>query len=105
MLIGISCRHKDYRLCHELNSALETKLERQSDLPITDSKTMRQFQISCFRYESETYDQYFLLSNRSEGGWLIPGQKQIDYFLIICQNMQKTSEPELMNLVKSVKVV
>lgn len=105
ILIGIACQHKDYRLCHELNNALSIALARGNDYEIFNGKRMEKVSFSFYRFENNEEDQYFLFSNKGKQGLLIPEQKQIDFFLMIRENVKRIAETEIINRVKDVKVV
>jgi hypothetical protein len=105
ILAGIACQHKDYRLCHELNSTLQIGLARDSDYEIFNGKRMEKLTFPFYHYKNEEGDRYFLLSNKGKPGVLIPEQKQIDYFLMIKENVKRINEQELLNKLKTVKVV
>ncbi len=104
-LIGIACQHKDYRLCHELNTSLNIELVRENDFEIFNGKRMEKIAFSFYRYKTEDDDQYFLFSNKSKQGFLIPEQKQIDFFLMIRENVNRLNETEFINGLKKLKVV
>ncbi len=81
-IIGISCHAKDYRLCYELNQLFEADFVRTDDIEINIKKSMGKF--SIFEYHNEeNYLSYFLISNRSDQGFLIPEYKTIDFFLML----------------------
>jgi len=105
MLIGIACQHKDYRLCHELNTRLHLALKRENDYEIFNGKRMEHISFSFYRYLTEEEDHYYLLANKGRQGLLIPEQKQIDYFFIIRENVKRINQPELMNRLKDLKIV
>ncbi len=105
ILVGIACQHKDYRLCHELNKVLEIELARDADYEIFNGKRMEKLTFSFYRYKNEEDDRYFLISNKGKPGVLIPEQKQIDYFLMIKENVKRINEAELLNKLKNVQVI
>jgi hypothetical protein len=79
-LIGISCHEKDFRLCYELNNHLEIDLTRIKDLEIVIKNVKGTY--SLFEYlDEENRLDYYLISNRSEKGILIPEHKSIDFLL------------------------
>lgn len=81
-LIGISCHAKDYKLCFEFNKLLEIDFIRLEDLDIDSKKTQGNY--SLFEYiDEENFIDYYLISNRSNKGVLIPEHKAIDYFLLL----------------------
>lgn len=79
-LIGISCHEKDFRLCYEFNKCLEIDLYRIKDLEIVVKNSKGNY--SLFEYnDEENRINYYLISNRSEKGTLIPEHKSIDFLL------------------------
>ena len=79
-LIGISCHEKDFRLCYELNKHLDIDLTRIKDIEINTKKLSAKFSYFEFHDEENRMD-YYLISNRSEQGMLLPEQKSTDYLL------------------------
>lgn len=81
-LIGISCHAKDYKLCFEFNKLLEVDFIRTEDLDIDSKKTQGNY--SLYEYiDEDNFMDYYLISNRSSKGVLIPEHKVIDYFLLL----------------------
>ena len=105
LLIGILCQHKDYRLCHELNRALELNLVREEDYYLYTPKRLKQAAFSMFRFENNDQDVYYILENKGPHSILIPEQKQIDYFLMIKENFKRIDTTELLASIKTIPVV
>ncbi len=81
-LIGLFCHFKDYRLAWALNKNFELSFVKQAPYTITNKEEQQNF--SYYTYSIEHQELfYYLLSNRSDNGLLIPEKKDIDYFLII----------------------
>lgn len=81
-LIGISCHAKDYRLCFELNKTFEIDLTRTDDLDIDLKKSKANY--ALFEYiDEENFLDYYLISNRSKNGFLIPEYKSTDFFIML----------------------
>lgn len=83
VLIGIVCQHRDYRLCREINLALDISLARDNDFEVFTKKRMEAMTFTRFSFTNEEEDEYYMLANKGDGGMLLPEQKQIDYFLLI----------------------
>ncbi|MCB0380941.1 MAG: IPExxxVDY family protein [Flavobacteriales bacterium] len=81
-LIGISCHAKDYRLCYELNKILEIDLVRGEDLDIDSKNTKANYALYDY-IDEENFIDYYLISNRSNKGFLIPEHKSTDFFLLL----------------------
>lgn len=81
-LYGISCHTKDYRLCWELNHALNIDLTRSDDLLIKKKEVT-----SCYSFyefvDEENHLSYFLIANRSSNGFLLPEKKATDFILMV----------------------
>jgi hypothetical protein len=103
-LIGISCHTKDYRLCWELNKALDTDLIRTTDFEI--SKKSETISFSFYEYIDEAnYLEYFLISNRAKNGFLIPEQKKVDFFLMVRGNISESLKKEIIGKINSLSLV
>jgi hypothetical protein len=105
LLIGIVCQHKDYRLCHELNTRLALNLERGTDFEIQNNKRMKSAAFPFFEYMNEDGDIYYVFANKGKDDWLIPEQRSIDYFLMIKENFKRINEQELANEIKEIPIV
>ena len=82
-LIGISSHSKDYRLCWEINQALNTDLKKEEDVSFT-SKKGDEIEFSMYFFQDElTEKDLRLITNKKEGRILIPEQPMADYFLIL----------------------
>ncbi|NQY11775.1 MAG: IPExxxVDY family protein [Flavobacteriales bacterium] len=81
-LIAISCHAKDYKLCWSINKEFRFNLRREQDIFLKD----RNEDISYSLYIYDDVDDHFtidIIENRSGLGYLIPEQKQADYFMIV----------------------
>lgn len=82
-LIAIVSNLKDYSLCYHINKALNLDLVNYEDmifdLASNPGKTFSWY----FQYESRNRSTYYLFANKSEGSFLIPAQKTVDFFLLI----------------------
>jgi hypothetical protein len=105
ILIGIACQHKDYRLCHELNSSFGLVLKREKDYEIFNGRRMESLSFSFYSYNNQDDDSYFIMTNKGKQGLLIPEQKQIDYFLMIRENVKRINQSELISRMKQINIV
>lgn len=80
-LIGIFSHSKDYRLCWEINRAFDFDLLKGENFTVHSKNNIQEHSFFSFS-EEENMLEYYLISNRSEGGLLIPEEK-CDYFLLI----------------------
>ncbi|NLI25189.1 MAG: IPExxxVDY family protein [Bacteroidales bacterium] len=84
-LIAVSSHEPDYRVSWLVNSSLKIQLRKTSDhiVPVS-AGTENETGFSCYGYsDQDALLEYFLVSNHSENGYLLPKYKNIDYFLYI----------------------
>ncbi|MGE0561338.1 MAG: IPExxxVDY family protein [Flavobacteriales bacterium] len=103
-LIGISCHAKDYRLCYELNKILEIDLVRGEDLDI-DSKSSKANYALYDYIDEENFIDYYLLSNRSNKGFLIPEHKSTDFFLLLKGASNNDIIENIINKISEIQLV
>jgi hypothetical protein len=103
-LVGISCHSKDYRLCWEINKALNIDLIRTQDLEIRKKDTLNSH--SFYEYiDEDNYLEYFLISNRGDNGFLIPEQKRVDFFLMAKGNISDNHTSEVICKINTLSLV
>ncbi|HNP97585.1 MAG TPA: IPExxxVDY family protein [Bacteroidia bacterium] len=105
LLFGIICQQKDYRLCREINLKLDLQLKREEDYKVFNGKRMEDQEFSFFRYINPEEDEYYLVSNRSVKGLLIPEQKQMDYFIIVRNGMSRIEDQTILSAIKQIRIV
>jgi hypothetical protein len=105
-LIGICSHHSDYRLVWGLNQELRLQLAKCDDLfAITNKKGQVVSEHAYyFWYDEENQVEFYLIRNKSEGKFLIPERNQIDYFLVVRENILLDME-ELLDQVKKINSV
>lgn len=105
-IIGICSHHSDYRLAWGLNQGLSVHLAKSDDLFVVQSKkgTVISQHSYYFWLDLENHLEYYLIKNKYEGKFLIPEKSQIDYFLIIRENLLFELE-EVLEEVKKVNSV
>ena len=99
-LIGICSNHAEYRLTWALNKLLGIELQKEEDY-IVGHKKDGDYRFSFYSYyDQETHVSYYLLRNVSDTfKRLIPEKDQIDFFLILKDNV----EIEPSDVVESIK--
>jgi hypothetical protein len=103
-LVGISCHSKDYRLCWEINKALNTDLIRTEDLEIRKKGETNMH--SFYEYiDEDNYLEYYLISNRGNNGSLIPEQKSVDFFLMAKGNISDSHTEDVICKINSLSLV
>ena len=113
-LLGISSHVRDYRLCWTVNKSLGLDLVKlDEEIIIRVNNTGDPMTFSIYYYmDNETEDEFELICNRHEHGYLIPELKSADYFLKISEYysdsidelIQKLHETNLINMAFEIDV-
>lgn len=83
-LVAITAPLKDYTLCHKINSNLELEFVKIEDHEIFHSMETYTLNFSKYHFFIEQNEQeYFILSNKSSDGILVPEMANVDFFMII----------------------
>ncbi|MBP6459104.1 MAG: IPExxxVDY family protein [Crocinitomicaceae bacterium] len=86
-MIGICSHHNDYRIVWGLNELLDIHLEKADDFFVVSSPKGKISEHPFYEFDDEeNYMTFFFLKNKHDAKFLIPEQKQIDYFLFILNN-------------------
>ncbi|MEO9532417.1 MAG: IPExxxVDY family protein [Crocinitomicaceae bacterium] len=87
-LIGICSSHSDYRLVWGINNCIGTQLSKEDDFSIIEKKNGEHLHSFYSYYDEEEHIEYYLVKNVSNNYQrLIPEKDQIDFFLIIKNNL------------------
>lgn len=103
-LIGISCHTKDYRLCWEINKALNSDLIRVKDFELNTKKETSSFSFYEF-LDEDNYIEYYLISNRSKNGYLIPEHKKVDFFFLLKGSASSSQIQDIICKINSLSLV
>lgn len=101
-MLGICSHIKDYRLCWEINRILEVELSKEDDLEIVSKGEVKSYSFNACEEPSMPND-YYLISNKSEFGYLIPEEKNCDYFLIVKGAISETDKEKIIALLNGSK--
>ncbi|OIQ37098.1 MAG: hypothetical protein BM555_01520 [Crocinitomix sp. MedPE-SWsnd] len=89
-LIGLCSSHADYRLCWAINNSLGIHLTKEDDYSVLEKKDGEHLHSFYGYYDEEEHLEYYLIKNVSNNYQrLIPEKDQIDYFLVIKNNLVK----------------
>ncbi len=87
-LIGICSSHSDYRLCWAINNSINIKLEKEDDYSVFGKKDGEHLHSFYSYYDEDEHVEYYLIKNVSNNyKRLVPEKDQIDYFIIIKNNL------------------
>lgn len=104
-LIGISSTAKDYRLCWFLNKSLPFEFSRVEDLLLEIDEEEEAY-FSRFQTRMPNLDtELFLLANKSHNGYLIPENKETDFFIISTEILPTAEQKNLLKTINKIEVV
>ena len=96
-VICICSSLQDYRLSWHLNKLFKLDLAKSEDFEYLARKTNQSVKSSLYLFsDTKTLLDYQIISNRNPNGFLMPEQKQVDYFFLIrgLYDLQKTKAME-----------
>ena len=99
-VLAINSHAKAYKLCWNINKALQLDFEKVEDQIINNTLVFSRY--SCTTNEGGEYN---ILTNRSKQGYLIPDQKSVNYFLILNNYNKKEQTKEMINKLRENKEV
>jgi len=127
VLIGVSSHEKDYRFCWRLNNELKLGLLKKPSLEIKNKKQKTPSFFSFFWCEeTKLFAEYAVIANMSEikrsdtisntlfndleniennSDFLIPEQKQFNYFFIIKGEVEQEELETILKQIKSIENV
>lgn len=106
LLIGIVSNIKDYRFTWALNNKLSIELSKGEDLELVLSGSTEASWFSRYKYKIPgTETVYFLISNKGNSGYLIPEQRQIDYFLLVEEFQGRVNKESLLKDISNIDFV
>lgn len=102
LIAGIATGLKDYKLCFEINRALDMELTSQEDVKHPAGRPGAFTIHSLYNSPGQDGEVYYLLGNRDNNrtGFFIPELKTIDYFFVISH---PTVGFELMRVVENLR--
>ena len=98
VLIAITAPLKDYVLCHKINTRLNMGFERIEEHEIFFNIDEPAWNFSkYFFFIEEGEQEFYLISNKSSDGLLIPEMGNVDFFIIIRAFIDKEDLDKLIN--------
>lgn len=104
-LLSVICHHKDYRLCYELNSALNIDLKKQDNLDVRLAKRKENAEFSLYQHFYSEEKNISVVSNKNGIHTLVPEMPGTDYFILLNGGFIKTEVEEIKKTIKQVKIV
>lgn len=97
-IIAISCHLKYYKLAYFVNSLLNFNFYKIPDLIFNNDANFNIFYFD----DCENYSKFYLISNKSEKGFLFKKLKNIDYFFFINSQITKDEKKKLILKLKKI---
>lgn len=97
-LYSIASSESDIRICYILNQILGIDLSLAEDIVIQNKNLVLSFRNYFYESDHGT-EKYYLIINRSDGNFLFPELKKIDYiFLTIADTMSSDIEASIQKI-------
>jgi len=98
ILIAVTAPLKDYVLCHKINTRLNTHFAKIEDHEIFFNIDEPAWSFSKYYFFVEQGEvEYYLISNKSSDGVLVPEMNNVDFFIIIKEFIDKEDLNYLIN--------
>ncbi len=104
-LIGIVCNLKDYRLSYSINKYVGIDLKKQDNLEIIVNKQKETSVYSVYMDQGNDGETYRLLANKGSNGFLIPEQRQMDYFLQVRTFNDSPALEDIRKILKNIALI
>ena len=105
IVVGIVCHLRDYRLSMALNKKLGINLSKQDEYTVFNNKRMEDQFFSFYEYLNEEEDRYNLICNKSQKGFLLPEQNQVDFLFLVSTTRMRPDESVLVATIKEIPIV
>ena len=105
ILYGVSCHVKNYKFIYNVNNNIRVNFERTDDIELLSGKSKAQ-KFPVYSYNNEEDHTYCdIVANRSSTSYLVPEQKQIDYFLLLNEPILEQEVVRITDGIKKLKIV
>lgn len=106
-LISIVSSYRDYRICWHLNQQLGLDLAFKEELKLEKAqKRKASAYFNLYAYTDElNKTQYYLVSNKSAGEFLVPELKEVDFFLQFSGGNSPLEKDKIVQTLKGLSVI
>lgn len=105
-MIGISCHMKSYKLSFSINKVLKFNFQRLKDF---ETPGITGGEVLCFPFlafnDDDLKNHFCLISNHHPQGKLIPALRQVDYFLIAKNPVDRYTKQRILSKLRSISQV
>jgi hypothetical protein len=105
-IIGISSHENDYRLCWAINNQLGYKFSRSSNLEVYNEKISENQVFSVYSFNEDEYEiKYYLVSNTSQNGFLLPEYRNVDFIFVVQGEVSQKELDGLLARLKKIEII
>ncbi len=102
-LLLIASSLKDYQLAYFINVVAGLNLKKYKDLPVTTNPKQPHYHSWFQSVNEEDSMRYYLIENESNGKFLFPGLKKIDFLLFIKKGVSEQSVNDLAQKLRQIR--
>ena len=105
-IIGISSHENDYRLCWAINGQLGFKFSRSANLEVYNEKISENQVFSVYSFNEDEYEiKYYLVSNTSQNGFLLPEYRNVDFIFVVQGEVSQKELDGLLARLKKIEII
>ncbi len=105
IMLGIVSTNTDYQLAHFINKALDIHFSKYDDFVFNGSGKKKYPYSWYYCFSEELKVNAYLIANYHRAKKLLPEYKQIDYFIVLENNIDAEQLNEFVNSIRSIKKV
>jgi hypothetical protein len=104
---GIVSGYKDFKVCFELNHALDLNLKRFDDVSLAAGRPGSSTLHSYFAFSGKDGEDYHVISNKDKAstGFCIPELKEIDYFVVVSGAGSTFPFEQFVNRIRKIEII
>mgnify|MGYP003564690627 CR=1 FL=1 len=105
-VIGISSHENDYRLSWAINNQLGYRFSRADNLELYNDRISESQVFSVYSYSEEEYEiKYYLVSNTSQNGFLLPELRNVDYIFLVQGEISQREFDSVLDQLKKIEII
>jgi hypothetical protein len=105
-IIGISSHENDYRLSWAINNQLGFKFSRTDNLELYSDKILENQIFSVYSCSEDEYEiKYYLISNTSQNGFLLPEYRNVDFLLLVQGEVSENELKKILSQLKKIEII
>jgi len=106
ILIAITSQLKDYRLCYHINKELNADFRKVNDYELNLFAGNAPLQFSQYFYQIKaSQTEFYIISNHSATGFLIPEMGKVNYFMLIKNHFDEEDLDSMISRLKQIGTI